>query len=119
MNENPTDAAFWGPLGGYVDPNSLPEGEKPAGSLCSVLVCLLLVLLYLGWTGYFFFHRYLTSIFLLPFKGADDDAQGAAHARKLFKISDASGSVEFTEVSSPGEFYCCWNRKSKRTLLLI
>ncbi len=60
MHENPQNPDFWGPLGGYVDPATLPEG-------------------------------------------ACDDAHSAdASQRRLFKISDASGSLEFTDVSPPG-----------------
>ena len=55
VHENPKEEGFWGPLGGFVDPASLPEGEP-------------------------------------------DAHVEAAHTRRLFQISDASGSVEFQEI---------------------
>lgn len=60
MQDDIKNPEFWEPLGGFVDPDSLPEGES------------------------------------------DDLVKVEVFTPKLFQISDASGSLQFTAVS-PGE----------------
>jgi len=55
VHENPKEAEFWEPFGGYCDPDSLPEGPP-------------------------------------------DSAAEVKGTRKLFQISDASGSLEFKPI---------------------